>query len=752
MTSSARRNTLRRTRVRAVAIATAGASVLALFATLQAPSATAADDDGTTAQAASEWTPQSYDETSVAAREAKETGQRVELESQRGANTTAFVNPDGTTTVEITQGDTRVEQDGQFVDVSPSLEKDGGVLVPEAAQADIEISDGSGTEPLATVNQGSNSLSLDWNSDLPAARVDDAEATFDAGADRDVRVTATNTGFNVNVVLDRVPTSAPVYRLPVTAKGVRLVATTGGGFAANDAAGKTVFRIAPPLMWDSSQPHPEAGPDTVPVEARVIDAADGGQVLELRTDYAWMSDPARVLPIFVDPDVYVDTLGQQNSGYVSSLTPTTAYPTASMNRVGYSTAYGKTRTYWQPNLPARVSGRVVSATLRLYEWDSASCTKTPVTIYPIGSYWDPSTATWNNRPVSLTSSPLRMTTQPFAHGVDGQCGNAFETIEKDPAKTGDAAFALKNLVDAWMNYIPDDPFTPANEQVGLPYYGMTLMGSDTDPATYKGFCSYTVNPSGTSCFQANPVRQPTLTITYNTPPTKAFNTQQSPVTCYDGDAPRVTSLVPTLKATADDVDVWHRNAGEYSPTDDGQENVHLKFEVWPQRAVEIADLNNQDPNDPEGPVVMTVSGYSPYVQRNTATQWDVPSGKLVQGNEYVWRAIADDGTDTSPYWSDWMLFRVNTAETPGNNCPPRVLDETTAGAAAMELQGLVDGSTTRYYDAYVDFGTGVVTVTAARVTGQADAVTARKRRTPPWAHSPHRPSSRLSRSRQLAPR
>ncbi|MGQ0846962.1 MAG: hypothetical protein ACT4QF_22815 [Sporichthyaceae bacterium] len=275
-------------RLRTIALATAGACLVGLLAALQTPTATAAGEpDGASpaGSAPAGWTAQPFDETSVAARTAAESGQRVELESRRGSNTTEYVNPDGSSTVEITQNDTRVEKDGIFVDIDPSLDKQDGVLVPDAAKADVAITDGSGTEPLATVSNGAQSLSLDWiATDLPTARVDGAEATFDAGTDRDVRVTATADGFNINIVLDKVPSAAPVYRLPVTARGLRLVATSGGGFAATDAKGTVVFRIAPPLMWDSSQKNFEAGPEhTVPVDARVVDGADGSQVLELGT-------------------------------------------------------------------------------------------------------------------------------------------------------------------------------------------------------------------------------------------------------------------------------------------------------------------------------------------------------------------------------------------------------------------------------------------------------------------------------------
>lgn len=706
----ARSSTPRHVRVRTVALATAGSCFLAMLAALQAPSATAAGSD---VAPASESTVESYDETSVAARKAAETGERVEVESRRGADTTTFVNPDGTTTVEVTHGDTRVKQDGEWVEIDPSLQKENGVLVPEASKADVEITDGSGSEPLASIDRGSKSLSLDWSTDLPPARVDGAEATFDAGADRDVRVTATDAGFNVHIVLDEIPTTAPVYRLPVKAKGLRLTERVGGGFAANDSTGKAVFAIAPPKMWDATQEGLEAGPEvTEPVAAELLNDSSGGQVLELRPSMAWLSDPARVTPIVIDPDVY--DVRASSDTFVSSAQPNTGMSSERMTRVGVHSSNGKNRGFIIPRLPARVGGTVLSATLKLWQYDAGSCTPSPINVYPTTSHWTSDQLTWTSatRTVdplpSYTTNASYAATASFANGREGSggCPNGPGTID------------VTKMVRAWMNYVPDDPFTPANEQVGLPSYGMTLMASETNTSHYKSFCSLNPDLGDSATYCNTHDRKPRVAITYNTPPTKAFDTQQSPVTCYDGDVPRLTSLTPTLKATADDVDVWHQNPGDSAPTDDGQENVRLKFEVWPQRAVDIADLDNQDPNDPEGPVVMTASGHSPYVQRNTATQWTVPAGVLVDNTEYVWRAIADDGNAVSPYWSDWMVFRTNTAEAPGVNCPQRVLDNTTAEAAATALDAVVETNPGEYANATYDAATGAVLLQAVQTGGR----------------------------------
>lgn len=253
-------------------------STSVLVALIQLPAGATAQENVASDQASAEQRqPRSFDEVTVAAARARETGVRQELRSARNATSTTFVDPDGSTTTEVTQSPTRTKVDGEWVDIDPSLERVDGLLVPEATKADVKISDGRGSESLATVIKGTASLSLDWATDLPPAQVHGAGATFEAGSSREVQVTATNDGFNLRVVLDKVPTVAPVYRIPVRTEGVRLAETADGGFAANNEVGTVIFRIAPPLMWDATQDGLEAGPEiTEPVDAEVIEGADAG--------------------------------------------------------------------------------------------------------------------------------------------------------------------------------------------------------------------------------------------------------------------------------------------------------------------------------------------------------------------------------------------------------------------------------------------------------------------------------------------
>ncbi|MFI8822798.1 hypothetical protein [Streptomyces sp. NPDC053431] len=82
------------------------------------------------------------DEAHQALEQAKETGRRVEVQSERGERTTVFANPDGFTRADGTVG-------------------------PKAASAEMSFSDGSGDGPLVKISDQGRSLELGWKGDLP---------------------------------------------------------------------------------------------------------------------------------------------------------------------------------------------------------------------------------------------------------------------------------------------------------------------------------------------------------------------------------------------------------------------------------------------------------------------------------------------------------------------------------------------------------------------------------------------------------
>ena len=474
--SDAKTQSRRRSVMRTVAAATAAGLALTLAQVPASATATSSADVSTPPVTASDAVLAAASaaelELAEAAKKARATGRRVELESLRGESTTQYVNPDGSSALVATEDPTRLKENGSWVSIDTDLSEHDGILSPEATEASVEISSGgTATEaPLAEVSVGSESLALDWAADLPKAELDGASATFDAGSSQDVRVTATNSGFSVHVVVDKVPATAPVYRLPVTAKGVRLAPTDSGGFVANDGGGNPKFWIAPTVSWDHTQDNLEAGPEqTVPVDARLVEDAAGGQILELRPDFAWMSDPARVLPITVDPDVYINDASDRTT-YVMSSTPSRGYPEATMMRVGYDSAagYGKARSYLQFEDLGDLPGKITKAELSLYQYDANSCTSTNMNVYPVSESWfardykakwsasstgykGPEAGVWWLPPDKVPNdSGVQVSNiydahrQPgyhtdaeykawksFAHGIDGPggCGNASEKID-----------------------------------------------------------------------------------------------------------------------------------------------------------------------------------------------------------------------------------------------------------------------------------------------------------------------------------
>ncbi|MGQ0463883.1 MAG: DNRLRE domain-containing protein [Sporichthyaceae bacterium] len=635
-----------------------------------------------------------------AAAQARSSGRPVEVESMAGTHTTVLVEPNGNTTVVTTEEPTRVVKNGDLVDIDTGLSDTGSVLKPAAVGADVAIGDGIGDEPLATVKADGRSLSLDWPRDLGAPALDGAAATFADTASRDVQVTATPNGFNVHVVLDRAPTSAPVYRLPVGAKGVRLEKTDSGQFVALDTTtGEPVFWIAKPVAWDDTQQGLEAGPEVVvDVEANLENGPEGGQILVLRPDFEWLTADTTVYPVRIDPDVYTDkdsTRGtyvasrgedDPNDG-INTAYSTTNFATVTMMRAGWQSQYRRTRSYLKWSDVAR-PGTVVKADLRLYQYDARSCTPSALDVFPVTQDWraedrtdpdltGPMLGVWwattadgkHGQPAVDTASPYK-TSKTFVHGSDDTCG-LLGPDGKDLGENNYETIDVTAMVKAWDEGLIDN-------------HGMSLRGSETsgDETSYKGFCSRHISTaaSATSCYNGfNPPdgkpyftvpRTPTLIVTYNTPPSQVVETSTYPSSCPTGEMPLTNDPTPELRGKATDANL----AGNTGPTG---EKLRYDFEIWPQDAAELDDLHQlADPNDPNsGPAVQRVAdGSVSGVEQGTLAKWS-PAANLVEGVSYAWRVRADDGAKNSAQqpvghgpWSDWRRFMVDTSILPPAQC------------------------------------------------------------------------------------
>ncbi|MET9386156.1 hypothetical protein ABZY09_35095 [Streptomyces sp. NPDC002928] len=146
------------------------------------PEVTAASD--TSKSAAS-----SADSVAAALLMARLQDRRIEVLSERTADSTTYALPTGELQTSTYAGPIRQKVDGVWHDIDTSLSDTGASLEPDVAAADIAVSDGGDTS-LVSVGKGAKSFGLGWESTLPTPTVKDDTASYDLGDDQTLTVTA----------------------------------------------------------------------------------------------------------------------------------------------------------------------------------------------------------------------------------------------------------------------------------------------------------------------------------------------------------------------------------------------------------------------------------------------------------------------------------------------------------------------------------------------------------------------------------
>ncbi|MFB9733551.1 LamG-like jellyroll fold domain-containing protein [Streptomyces thermocoprophilus] len=215
---------------------------------------------------------------------AEETGQKVEVESERGERTSVFANPDGFSfTLEHHSVPVRVaEPGGGWQSPDATLERRAdGTIGPRASSARMAFSGGADEAPLARISEGGRSLELDWKGELPTPILDGASAVYrEVLPGVDLKLTATAESFQ-QVFVVKTPQAAAnpaleelTFDLKTEGLTVRKGAT--GNLVAVDGGGRTVFRSPPARMWDS------AGTDGTAVGKTSLDSATPGSGVATR--------------------------------------------------------------------------------------------------------------------------------------------------------------------------------------------------------------------------------------------------------------------------------------------------------------------------------------------------------------------------------------------------------------------------------------------------------------------------------------
>ncbi|MFI6051586.1 LamG-like jellyroll fold domain-containing protein [Streptomyces violascens] len=420
---------------------------------------------------------------SLALAEAKRSGKDVNVGSLEDESSDVAAKPDGTLVATMHSKPVRTRKDGAWHDIDTALRTTpSGAVAPKAALTDLEFS-GGGTQPLVRLADAGKELNLTWPKPLPAPVISGSTAEYRSVLpDVDLRMTATDAGYTQLIVVKTAEAAKnpelDQLKLGMSSTGLVVKTNPDRSLALVDkAAGGTVFRVPPPMMFDSSPvakegpggPTVPVGPQrlfmrsaaaSAPVESPVHAAPVDVQVpqdqksLVLTPDQKLLDDPNTVFPVMIDPSPETTRAGNWTG--ISRAYPGQPYWhfTYNSSYVGdFGTGYCAGDSRCAPEDVKRVlysfpvqgksfvGKRILDARFNVFETHSYSCSPSTVEL------WDTwrinSGTTWNNASGVGANQFWNKLLEPkaAARGYDGCAGGYLEF----------APTALKNSVQSAAN-------------------------------------------------------------------------------------------------------------------------------------------------------------------------------------------------------------------------------------------------------------------------------------------------------------
>jgi RHS repeat-associated protein len=437
---------------------------------------------------------------------------RTELTSLRTEYATFYQNPDGTRTAEISTVPVHYKAaDGSWQDINVNLvasPRSGYAWRNGAGALTIDFSATARPQNTVLITYGTQTLSFGLiGTAASTATVQGNQITYpNVYPGVDLTYTITSGGLREAIVMHQDP---GVDRFRFSFGGTDSVAVASNGTLQVKSPSSAVVLTAPsPSLEDADAP-PRNEPSLSPVTLAVA-GSTGSQTLDAIFSRSWLTDPARVWPITLDP---TSTLRPASDTFVESTYPTTNFGSDPDLRAGSYQTGSIARSYVQFDLGSALTGvHVLSSQLQLDEWWSSSCTAKTVGVHRVWSTWSSSTMTWNSGQPNYVSSPI--TTLTTAKGFSGSCPADWLVFEIGPT------------VQGWSDgSIPNDGVAVKAE-------------TETDTNSWKRFRSNDYSSSGW---------RPALVVNYNDYPTVD---NLHPVTGTTS-----TNSQPQLNGRINDIDV-----------------------------------------------------------------------------------------------------------------------------------------------------------------------------------------------------
>lgn len=543
--------------------------------------------------------------------EAEESGERVEIESERQERATFYANPDGTQTFEIHPDPIRVRKDDEWAAIDTTLRQQAdGTLVPEASTMDVELSGGGTGQPLLNLDALDGSFGVKAPMKLPSPTVEGNQATYsDVLPDVDLVMTVENTQVRqVFVVKTAEAAHNPALKeltFPVSAPNAS-VESSGNGVVVSNADGGVMFESAAPLMWDSSGTGTQVeaddrvlGPQEGDTVAHVDSEVDASGVT-LTPDAGLLTGSKTEYPLYVDP-----TFGPNETGWamVFKQNPNTSFwkwTDSNGQGVGYQ-QYEPTSTkrlFWSFPTSGIKGADIIDAQFKAYEVYAASCTPRAIRLYRSGTVG--SNVNWNNQP----TGKQYISERNVAYGRDG-CSPGGAWVEWD------ATTAAQTAADHNLNAM-----------------GLALqVTNESDSLTWKRFKN---NAVFTGRYNYKPYSPSAVATMAN-----GANQGCSPTNAPDRISPGTSGVKARAKLS----------------DRDGQ-NIRARVELY-----------NYPIGSGEAPFRTITTSY-----RASGSVFDVdfPSGDVGNGRDIAWRIRAEDNINGSSgaagAWSGFCRFVVDTTK------------------------------------------------------------------------------------------
>ena len=514
--------------------------------------------------------------------------------------------------------------------------------------------------------------------DSPTGLGDDTAVTYtDVFDDVDLSYEVLTDAVKEQLVLERAPAVGEnSWSWRIVAPGLDVVEQADGSFHLIDGNDVVRFSIPTPLAWDSATDEGEPSPALTELDGMV--QADGDEwLLTIGADESWLTDPARVYPVSIDPsvewgdeeavNVYKSDGGQYTDGIVRVGNTSSGNGPYWRSRVDYDyeKAFGKQVIWTSLYAEQYPEGTTNTFDLRVHKANGASYSGMGDKIDEV-----PVDADSLNGDGELRY--MKDLTSQIATWVEGHNGGQRVFLRGEEAS---GTYSYKKLLTQLAIQVKEKPTIGAKLDPSPPVSGKAPaapkfkvaatapeVGNETVPLYYRILISKNANPNlDNAVFDSNWVDD----LPYQVPEGALQENQKYYWTIWVKDS--YDEVVPGSSSLVKKGSAWEFTTQKPART--------VQSESAPAEGAVLTDLRPQltglAVHDPDGPnadlkyrfqIAESTDGLSGQVVRSgwisqpasvgdgnngdgQPISWRVPAGALQDGQTYSWTIIVDDGTD-----------------------------------------------------------------------------------------------------------